>query len=336
MRKDTTKKFLMRENRYLERMISFEMNKFLSRKKKRIACDMIDFTNVLGTKSTCLNMKNILESGDKTRERVSKNRKIVEFNMVYCESGSFTMGHSAFKSNQPRPETIERAFWLGETEVTQELYELVMGKNPSEFKDKSKYPNAPKHPVEQMDLEDTIKFCNALSSLQGLQECYTKNSNPKDEDQAWDNFAREWLCDFSKNGYRLPTEKEWEYAAKAGTQNRWAGTDNKDELTRYAWFGEDVSKGSTHPVKMKKPNEWGFYDMTGNLTERCWDKFCSSRAEAEAQDDEDDAIKDFVGRGGSWGTDSENNAIWLYVTQRYTVSPYHAYYAIGFRICRTF
>jgi len=307
MRKDTTKKFLMRENRYANRMISFEMHKFLSRKKKRIACDMIDFINVFGIKSTHLNMKNILGSGDKTRERVSKNSKIVEFNMVYCEEGSFTMGHSDVKSNQPRPETIEHSFLLGETEVTQELYELVMDKNPSEFKDTSKYPNAPKHPVENVTWYESIEFCNALSKLKGLQECYIEKAD----------VQYKWGCDFSKNGFRLPREKEWEYAAKAGTNNRWAGIDDESKLGEYAWYGEDESKG-THPVATKKPNEWGFYDMTGNVHEWCGDKFENSKN------------KDI--RGGCYFDYYYPN---LRNSYRTNFTPSSRDHSVGFRICRT-
>jgi formylglycine-generating enzyme required for sulfatase activity len=313
MRKDTTKKFLMRENRYANRMTSLEIIDFLSRKKKEIACDMIDFTNVFGIKSTHLNMKNTLGSGYKTREWVSRDKKIVEFNMVYCEEGSFTMGHSDFKDdNPPRPETIERSFLLGETEITQELYELVMNYNPSEFKDKSKYPNAPKHPVDCVSWHDAIRFCNKLSKLQGLHECY-KELNEVDR---WGN--NKWECDFNKNGFRLPREKEWEYAAKAETNNRYAGCDDVEYLSEYAWY-KDNSNGSTQPVATKKPNEWGFYDMSGNVWEWCWDKY----------DPNVDAFR--IMHGGSYL--SEN--LGLHSALRHEANASFTNKVFGFRVCRT-
>jgi len=303
MRKDTTKKFLMRENRYANRMTSLEIVDFLSRKKKKIACDMIDFINVFGSKETNSNTKNILESGDKTREWVLKDRKIVEFNMAYCENGSFMrMGNIHFGDNQ-RIENIESSFLLGETEVTQELYELMMEKNPSKFQDTSKYPNAPKHPVENVSWYDAIRFCNALSKSKGLQECYTKISN------------KVWECDFSKNGFRLPREKEWEYAAKAGVDNQWAGTNYPNKADEYAWFDENSNK-STQPIATKKPNEWGFYDMSGNVHEWCW-KF--------------ESAKERVFRGGSYGHSKQFVSLNSKGIDNADVKRSD----IGFRICRT-
>jgi len=129
--------------------------------------------------------------------------KGVEFKMLECPKGTFEMGHKDKSDNQPRPEVIESPFLLGQTEVTQELYRAVVGTNPSEFK------NSLQNPVERVTWENAILFCNKLSSLQGLDECYTRKSSER----------YDWLCDFTKNGYRLPTEKEWEYASKAGTEN---------------------------------------------------------------------------------------------------------------------
>ncbi len=179
----------------------------------------------------------------KTIDMVSKESFVYfKLNMIYCPSGKFTMGHKDYKDNLPKEETIARPFLLGETEITQELYEKVIGKNPSHFKN-------PQNPVEKVLWKDATNFCNELSKLQGLDQCYNA-----------------WGCDFSKNGYRLPSGKEWEYAAKAGTENRWSGTDDENQIKDYAWF-DGNSNNVTHPVKTKKPNEWGFYDMSGNVSE---------------------------------------------------------------------
>ena len=233
----------------------------------------------------------------------------VKFNMIYCPKGTFTMGHIDQKDNQPRQETIERPFLLGETEITQKLYEKVVGQNPSKFK-KSQ------NPVGQVSWVHAIKFCNELSRLQGLEECYTKN--PESLDFGWD-------CDFSKDGYRLPEEKEWEYAAKSGTENKWAGTNEKDKLEEYAWFDGNSKIGGkyqTHQVKSKLPNEWGFYDMSGNVDEWCWDKYDSDNTNPDAQR---------VIRGGGWC----DSASGLHSAHRNNYWPYSHYIGLGFRVCRS-
>jgi formylglycine-generating enzyme required for sulfatase activity len=176
--------------------------------------------------------------------------------MIACPEGTFNMGHAGFKRNPPRVEKINKPFLLGKTEVTQELYKKVIGTNSSND------TNDEQNPVDSVSWEDAVKFCNKLSELDGLALCYTKNSAA--------DFG--WSCDFSKNGYRLPTIKEWEYAAKAGTENKWSGTDDESKLAEYAWYSEN-SDLKVHPVGKLKPNEWGFYDMAGNLYEWCWDTY---------------------------------------------------------------
>ncbi len=177
--------------------------------------------------------------------------------MICCPSGSFMMGNKNRKYDYEEKH-IDKSFMLSDAEISQELYEKVMGNNPS------KHFQHPKNPVVYVSWLDAIAFCNELSELQGLEKCYTPNNH---------NFADYgWDCDSSKNGYRLPTEMEWEYAAKAGTENQYAGTDDANQLGEYAWFSEN-SNSQIHPIKTKKPNEWGFYDMSGNVSEWCWDRF---------------------------------------------------------------
>ena len=162
------------------------------------------------------------------------------------------------------------------TEVTQELYNSVMGENPSEFKGEKNLP------VENVSWVDAVAFCNELSVKEGLKPCYSykENSNAaqwdlyndemeKWSEKRWENFDKNFTCDTMANGYRLPTVEEWQYAAKGGQEFKYSGSDNLDEV---GWYGGN-SGDKTHPVAQKKPNGYGLYDMSGNVLEWCWDSY---------------------------------------------------------------
>ena len=142
-----------------------------------------------------------------------------------------------------------RAFWLAKYPVTQDLYFQIMGENPSQFVDSIR-------PVENVSWIDAALFCIKLSESNGLQRCYEFS----DEGQS---------CTFieSANGFRLPTEAEWEYACKAGT-----GLIRYGALADIAWF-RDNSGQMTQPVGQKEPNQWGLHDMLGNVWEWCSDYY---------------------------------------------------------------
>ena len=139
------------------------------------------------------------------------------------------------------------SFLLAKFPVTQELYFEITNESPGSFK-------GDKKPVETVSWKEAILFCNLLSMKAGLQPCYHLSAN-----------TGEITFDANVNGYRLPTEAEWEYACKAGTDGPRYG-----EIDAIAWY-KDNSEGSTHDVGTKTPNSWGLYDMLGNVWEWCSD-----------------------------------------------------------------
>jgi sulfatase modifying factor 1 len=243
----------------------------------------------------------------------------IYFKMIRCSIGEFIMGSDNRDDNNPqRPMAIERPFLLGETEVTQELFQAIMGYNSSYFQGED-YPNSNQRPMENISWYDAVKFCNRLSTKLGKRPYYNilneKYEYDDDEDEYLPNIVSAKVTINPKaNGFRLPYEKEWEYAAKAGTSNKYAGAIDDNQVKYVAWF-KDISNKQTHPVKGKRPNEWGFYDMSGNVWEWCYDKYESNSALR-------------VARGGSWAYNASN----LRSAYRTDYSPGFRSISLGFRV----
>lgn len=221
------------------------------------------------------------------------------FRMAPVPAGTFHQGSpdddpEAFESEKPRHPVRLDGFRLAETPVTQELWEAVMGANPAYFK-------GPRRPVEQVSWFDAAVFCNALSRLTGRDPVYL---SPDGRPFGWD--GKSWAlpnegevrCAPEAGGYRLPTEAEWEYAARGGadTDERYAGSDLLDQVGWYAGnSGEE-----THDVALLLPNALGLYDMSGNVWEWCED--WRGDYAPDAQENPRGPVKgiDRVVRGGSW------------------------------------
>jgi formylglycine-generating enzyme required for sulfatase activity len=164
----------------------------------------------------------------------SKNFAGIKF--IFIQSGCFQMGNDKPPTDQTIGETpshrvcIDKPFYLGETEVTQKQWQDIMGSNPSKVKSEDR-------PVNRVSWNDVQDFIQKLNAKEG--------------------------GDF----FRLPTEAEWEYAARAGSDDDYSFGDNPGSLAKYAWFGNLGYKGSPHDVAQKEPNELGLYDMYGNVWE---------------------------------------------------------------------
>lgn len=204
------------------------------------------------------------------------------FEMVIIPAGRFEMGNAKGASNEaPAHEVWVDSFLMDRYEVSQKQYTKLVGANPSSFKD-------PNRPVDTVTWTDAVLYCNLRSQAEGLESCYEK------EDEAWH-------CNFKANGYRLPTEAEWEYACRAGTEKEYYFGSDPRALKKHAWFANNSSK-KTHVVGQKEPNQWGFYDMYGNVAEWCNDVYSENYYKMSPSKDprgpEQGEIK--VLRGGGW------------------------------------
>jgi len=206
------------------------------------------------------------------------------------------------------PVTLD-PFKLSTTEITQEQYKTVMGVNPAKFQ-----TGELNMPVDQVTWEEAVTFCNKLSKLTGLDTCYNLET---------------WECDFTRNGFRLPTEAEWEYAYRAGLNLEYLSGNDTRDLERSAWYISNSSL-STHPVASLDPNAAGLYDMAGNVWEWCNDYFGLYNCNSEVNPIGPPIGYYRVMRGGSWASAADE----CRAANRKTWESQRKYFAVGFRVAR--
>ena len=228
--------------------------------------------------------------------------KVVEIDgidlvLVEIPAGEFLMGSPGGEGmDHEHPQhrvAITRPFYLGKYEVTQAQWVKVMGSGPSYFKGSDR-------PVESVSWDDVQKFIAKLSAITGQE-------------------------------FRLPTEAEWEYACRAGIEARYYFGDDEDRLDEYAWYSGN-SDSRTHPVGQTKPNQFGLYDMLGNVWEWCADRYGKTYYNISPKSDPKGPAsgKYRVLRGGGW----HYQAIGLRAANRYYQSPKYKYADTGFRIAQ--
>ena len=253
------------------------------------------------------------------REAAAPGISSTQYEVVQVPAGTFMMGCTAvqsecFDSEKPAHEvTISHAFMMGKTEVTRGLYRSVMGTEPS----KSKKCRGDDCPVDNVRWLKAVSFANALSRQESLEECYVISGKEVS-----------WPKGVSCTGYRLPTEAEWEYAARAGEDTQYPGSNNIDAV---AWYKKN-SGFISHAVGRKSPNAWGLYDMSGNVWEWTWDRYDKDHYQSGSSVDPVGPPSGFnrVYRGGSW----MDNARTARLTKRRGGPPSYASF-LGFRLVRT-
>ncbi len=228
--------------------------------------------------------------------------------MIPLPAGSFTMGDEKGDVDEEPHEVYVDSFYIDKYLVSQEEFEKVMRENPSRWK------SGRKNPVEQVRWSDAVKYCNARSRLEGFQPCYDLET---------------WKCDFNANGYRLPTEAEWEYACRAGTKTSYSFGDDERKLRNFAWY-KDSSGRRPRPVGQKLPNPWGIHDMHGNVWEWCNDfyqvDYYQESPKKNPKGPETGETK--VLRGGGWSSDAED----CRSSYRYNENPGYSDVCFGYDI----
>ncbi len=258
-------------------------------------------------------------------------RQTMASNWAIVEGGTFEMGIEDHDPSEVPIHTVTvSTFAMCVHEVTQAEFSEIMGYNPS-------YQVSSNRPVEYVRFYEAVKYCNLRSMEEGMTPCYTINhsTDPNDwggvpttyNNSTWDTMT----CDFTANGYRLPTEAEWEFAATGGNDSMgytYCGGNNPNDV---GWHGGN-SSGYSHNVMQKQPNELGLYDMNGNVHEMCTDWYNATYYSVSPQNNPTGS------EGGTWrslkSSGWNNSSYAFYPQRRSSCYPGVQNDTIGFRVVR--
>ncbi len=317
---DISKKLFIRNKKHL----SFFVDTHTLDKPKQFD---ISNTFTINAQAKTNKQKNFFNNGDMDLVNINGN---IHFNMIYCGACEYTQKWKYNGYIHQFDQKLKYSFWLGQIEVTQELYKAIYSLGDKTFTI-DQYPEFehPEKPIHNVSFYDAIEFCNLLSNLQGLESCYkidvqqTKQNQPNRIEKA------KVSCDFTKNGYRLPSDLEWKYAYLEMINEM-----NKDtnphlyKLDDYAWHHGN-SNQQIQQIATKKPSAMGFYDLIGNVSEWCYAPYDSSLLES---------YNNISRMGGSWHTIFDEKLVSEYLEES-KISDLAQLnkprYDTGFRLART-
>jgi hypothetical protein len=253
---------------------------------------------------------------------IARDDAFIPSSFVFVAGGTFYNGVSNVTLS---------SFWIDKYEVTQPSYVAVMGSNPAYF------TSVVNGPVERVSWFNAIEYCNRRSIQNRLTPCYTYTgygSDPADWPAGWNtsNSSHDYInCDWTANGFRLPTDMELMFAAKGGNLSQGYTYSGSNDVNQVAWYANN-SGDTTHMVGTKNGNELDLFDISGNVWEWVWDRWGNLPTGAQIDPTGPVTGSDRTFRGGGWYV----SAVQCMVTTRYNQSPTYQDFSFGFRVCRRY